>query len=122
MHEVLDDVARVEWHRLAAVFAEDHPVRFREGDRAAIVAYCAYWSAFVTAAGEVARHGPIVEGRSDKDRGRLVKNPASIAMREAATQLRYWCRELTLTPDARGRTGITDTDTKRDDVDNPFAG
>jgi hypothetical protein len=31
-----------------------------------------------------------------------MKNPATVAMREAATQLRYWCRELALTPDARG--------------------
>jgi hypothetical protein len=30
--------------------------------------------------------------------------------------------ELALTPDARGRTGITDTDPHRDDVTNPFAG
>lgn len=118
--EVLDDVARIEWHRLAAVFADD-PVRFREGDRAALVAYAAYWSAFVTAAGEVARDGPVVAGRSDKDRGRLVKNPATVAMREAATQLRFWCRELALTPDSRGRTGITDAD-PADDAENPFAG
>lgn len=63
-----------------------------------------------------------MEGRSDKDRGRMVKNPATVAMREAATQLRYWCRELALTPDARGRTGIKDADPNREDGDNPFAG
>ncbi|MGH3920760.1 MAG: P27 family phage terminase small subunit [Pseudonocardiaceae bacterium] len=67
-------------------------------------------------------NGPVVEGRSDKDRGRMVKNPATVAMREAATQLRYWCRELALTPDARGRTGIKDADPNREDGDNPFAG
>lgn len=118
--QLLDETARIEWQRLAAVFADD-PVRFREGDRAALVAYAAYWSAFVTAAGEVARDGPVIEGRSDKDRGRLVKNPATVAMREAATQLRFWCRELALTPDSRGRTGITDAD-PADDAENPFAG
>lgn len=62
----------------------------------------------------------MVEGRSDKDRGRMVKNSATVAMREAATQLRFWCRELALTPDARGRTGITDADPTRDET-NPFA-
>jgi P27 family predicted phage terminase small subunit len=117
---VLDETGRTEWQRLAGVFEAD-PVRFREGDRAALTAYCCYWSAFTLAAAEVARNGPVVEGRSDKDRGRMVKNPASVAMREAATQLRYWCRELALTPDSRGRTGITDTDPHRDDQDNPFA-
>ncbi len=118
---VLDDAGRAEWRRLAKVFTDD-PVRFREGDRAALTAYCAFWSAFMLAADEVARHGPVIEGRSDKDRGRLVKNPATVAMREASVQLRYWCRELALTPDSRGRTGITDDPPKRDDADNPFAG
>ena len=97
-------------------------MRFREGDRAALTAYAVYYSVFMHAAEDVARHGPVVESRSDKDRGRMVKNPATVAMREAATQLRYWCRELALTPDSRGRIGITDIDPKRDDIDNPFAG
>lgn len=118
---VLDEAGRTEWQRLSRVFEPD-PTRFREGDRAALVGYCCYWSAFLLAAEDVARNGPVVEGRSDKDRGRMVKNPATVAMREAATQLRYWCRELALTPDSRGRTGITDTDPGRDDADNPFAG
>ncbi|HEX2299142.1 MAG TPA: phage terminase small subunit P27 family [Pseudonocardiaceae bacterium] len=116
---VLDEAGRQEWNRLAGVFAED-ATRFREGDRAAVTAYCVYWSAFLLAAEDVAQNGPVVEGRSDKDRGRMVKNPATVAMREAATQLRYWCRELALTPDARGRTGIRDEDPARDE-DNPFA-
>ncbi len=118
---VLDDAGRTEWQRLGVVFAND-PVRFREGDRAALIAYCAFWSAFLLAADEVARHGPVTEGRSDKDRGRMVKAPATVAMREASVQLRYWCRELALTPDSRGRTGITDADPGREDVENPFAG
>lgn len=119
--EVLDETARTEWQRLATVFADD-PVRFREGDRAALVAYCCFWSSFTAAAADVARDGPVVEGRSDKDRGRLVKNPATVAMREAATQLRYWVRELALSPDSRGRTGIIEADPNGEDVDNPFAG
>lgn len=106
--EVLDEMARVEWQRLATVFVDD-PVRFREGDRAALVAYCCFWSSFTTAAADVAR-------------GRLVKNPATVAMREAATQLRYWVRELALSPDSRGRTGISEADPNREDADNPFAG
>ncbi len=51
----------------------------------------------------------------------MVKNPATVAMRECATQLRYWARELGLTPDARGRIGVTDDPRRRADSDNPFA-
>lgn len=119
--EVLDETARAEWNRLAEVFAGD-PCRFREGDRAALVAYCVYWSAFVTAAAALGRDGPVVAGRSSKDRDRSVKHPATVVLREAATQLRYWCRELALTPDARGRAGITDAGPTAEDPDNPFAG
>lgn len=118
---ILDEFGRAEWQRLSRVFAHD-PVRFREADRAALVAYATYWAAFVRAAENVALRGPVVPGRSDSDRERLVKNPSCTAMREAAVQLRFWIRELALSPDSRGRTGITDTDPKRDDVDNPFAG
>jgi hypothetical protein len=45
-------------------------------------------------------------------------SPRAASTREAATSLRYWCRELALTSDSRGRTGITDADP----ADNPFAG
>lgn len=116
---VLDEAGVAEWSRLAEVYAGD-ATRFREGDRAAVVAYCAYWSAFLVAAQDVSSNGPVVPGRSDKDRGRLVKNPATVAMRECATQLRYWARELGLTPDARGRIGVTDDQARRVDEDNPF--
>lgn len=118
---VLDDDGRAEWVRLSEVF-DWNQTRFREGDRAAVTAYCAYWSLFVSSTRDVTERGPVVEGRSDKDRGRLVKNPATVAMREAATQVRYWARELGLTPDARGRMGLTDDDKKEtDDADNPYS-
>jgi hypothetical protein len=48
-------------------------------------------------------------------------SPRAASTREAAAQLRYWCREWALTPDSRGRTGIADADAA-DDADNPFAG
>lgn len=119
--EVLDAVAAAEWRRLAEVYRST-PTRFREGDRAALTAYCVYFAAFLLAAADVAERGPVVEGRSDKDRDRQVKNPATVAMREASTQLRYWARELGLTPDARGRSGIREAEPVPDaaDGDNPF--
>ncbi len=55
---VLDEAARAEWSRLAEVYAGD-PTRFREGDRAALVAYCAFWSAFLAAAQDVSSNGPV---------------------------------------------------------------
>jgi P27 family predicted phage terminase small subunit len=119
--QVLNEAGRAEWERLANVY-DWNPTRFREGDRAAVTAYCVYYAAFLAAQGDVSERGPLVEGRSDKDRGRLVKNPATVAMREASTQLRYWARELGLTPDARGRMGLSDAP-KADPAndDNPFA-
>jgi phage terminase small subunit len=55
---VLDESGRVEWQRLSRVFA-DNPTRFRESDRAAVTAYSIYWSAFIRAAEDVARRGPV---------------------------------------------------------------
>jgi P27 family predicted phage terminase small subunit len=119
--DILDAAGLAEWERLAEVYAHD-AVRFREGERAAVTAYCAYWSAFQSAQRDVRDRGPVVEGRSDMDRGRVVKNPATVAMREASTQLRYWARELGLTTDARVRIGLADqADDKNRDDDNPFA-
>ncbi|MEU0198755.1 MULTISPECIES: phage terminase small subunit P27 family [unclassified Streptomyces] len=117
---VLDEAGLQEWERLAEVYAND-ATRFREGERAAVTAYCSYWSAFCAAAEDVRDRGPVVEGRSDMDRGRLVKNPATVAMREASTQLRYWARELGLTTDARVRIGLADAGEQKTDDDNPFA-
>ncbi|QKV94226.1 phage terminase small subunit P27 family [Streptomyces sp. NA02950] len=117
---VLDEAGLTEWDRLAEVYAMD-ATRFREGERAALVAYCSWWSAFASAAADVRDRGPVVEGRSDMDRGRMVKNPATVAMREASQQLRYWARELGLTTDARVRIGLADTDDQGQDDDNPFA-
>lgn len=117
---ILDEAGLHEWDRLAEVYAVD-AVRFREGERAAITAYCSWWSAFAAAAEDVRDRGPVVEGRSDMDRGRMVKNPATVAMREASQQLRYWARELGLTTDARVRIGLADAgDDKNSDDDNPF--
>jgi P27 family predicted phage terminase small subunit len=121
---LLDDPAREEWERLSVVYA-DQRTRFREGDRALVIAYCCYWSAFAKAAADVAARGSVVTGRTAKDRDRVVKNPATVAMREAATQLRYLCNALGLSPDSRGRIGITDAPAQTDTDDvfgpaNPF--
>lgn len=103
---ILDEVGRAEWQRLATVFKKD-PVRFREGDRSAVTAYCLWHAVFEAAmrqlqAGEGSR---AVEAR----------------VKEASQQLRAWSRELGLTPDARGKMGISDDDPDADD-DDIFSG
>ncbi len=117
---LLDAAGLAEWRRLAGVF-EDQPTRFREADRAALTAFCGFWSAYAAAAADVAARGPVVEGRGDHDRDRTVKNPATVAMREASTQLRYWARELGLTPDARARIGIAEAPTDQPGEGGPFS-
>ncbi len=100
--------AAVEWSRLGAEFDAQDPPRFREGDRAALVAYCVAWALFTSAADSLLSEGLMVDGRSSQDRGRTVKSPAMSIWSAASSQLRYWARELGLTPDARVRQGITE--------------
>ncbi len=123
---VLDETARAEWARLGKVY-EHHPVRFREGDRALLAAFCIAWSVYVLAAAELAAAGVLVPGRSVVDKGRDVKSPAMTVWVQAGTQLRHLASALGLSPDARGRSGIRDDDPEGFDPDsdlltggNPF--
>lgn len=109
--------AAQEWARLASVFADD-ATRFREGDRAAVSTYCIAFALVRRAGAELLEDGLLVAGRSSADAGRRVKSPAWPVWVAASGQLRYWSRELGLTPDARGRMGITEKDDF--DGDNPF--
>ena len=121
---VLDDTARDEWARLGAVY-DAYPVRFREGDRAILAAFCIAWSVCVRAAAELASAGLLVPGRSAPDRGRQVKSPAMSTWVQAGTQLRHSASALGLSPDARGRSGIRESEPDRasdnsDLLTNPF--
>ena len=123
--------AAAEWRRLAERY-KSTPTRFREGDRAALVAYVTAYAVFQLAARRLLEDGLVVDGRSSPDRGRQVKSPSLVAWTQSSAQLRYWARELGLTPDSRIRMGIID-DTKEDRdearrvfgdddlLDNPFA-
>jgi len=117
--DLLDAAGVREWSRLGAVFAHN-PTRFRESDRPALTAYCVFLSQFDAAVRDVADRGAMVPGRSERDEGRLVKNASLVLMQQASTQVRYWARELALTPDSRGRTGIRD-EPKNAEKGNPFA-
>jgi P27 family predicted phage terminase small subunit len=106
-----------EWARLGGVFASE-PVRFREGDRAALAMYCVAFAIVRLAGVELLAAGVLVAGRSRSDGSRKVRSPAMATWTAASAQLRYWARELGLTPDARVRQGIVD----KPEVDdgNPF--
>ncbi|WP_166787266.1 MULTISPECIES: phage terminase small subunit P27 family [unclassified Cryobacterium] len=104
---MLDGAGAAEWVRLGEVFA-DQQTRFREGDRAILTAYCLTWSLYLMTAAELAGGGILVQGRSESDRARTVKNPALVALTQISSQLRYLARELGLTPDARGKMGLQD--------------
>lgn len=110
--------AAAEWKRLSEVFDRD-ATRFREGDRSAVSAFCMSHALVCRAGTELLEDGLLVVGRSSADHGRRVKSPAWPVWVAASGQLRYWARELGLTPDARGRMGIVEKD-DFDDDDNPF--
>jgi P27 family predicted phage terminase small subunit len=111
---MLGNVGGAEWERLGRVFA-DQPTRFREGDRAVLVAYCLAWSIYLMATAELASDGLLVTGRSAPDRERRVKSPAMTVWSQAGSQLRYLARELGLSPDSRGRMGLKDAPESQDD-------
>lgn len=117
---MLADAGLAEWSRLGVVFA-DQPTRFREGDRAILVAYCLTWSLYLDAVAELAGDGLTVLGRSASDRGRQVKNPVLVSMTQLSGQLRFLARELGLTPDSRSKLGLKDAG-EVTDAWSPFSG
>ncbi|MFF3876006.1 phage terminase small subunit P27 family [Streptomyces sp. NPDC001978] len=118
--EQLPEAGRAEWQHLAVQHAA-YPQRLRETDRAAVIAYCTWFAAFDAACRDIAERGTLVAGRSSADEARgsagLVKNPSVAAMRDASQQLRYWARELGLTPDSRARQGLQIEQPEDDDPD-----
>ena len=117
---VLAGDALAEWSRLGTVFA-DQQTRFREGDRAILVAYCLTWGLYLDAVAELAGDGLTVAGRSSPDRGRQVKNPVLVSMTQLSGQLRFLARELGLTPDSRLKLGLKDAGEATDSW-SPFTG
>ena len=117
----LDDDGRAAWEHLRVTF-ESWPTRFREGDRAAVAAYCMARSLNDRAAAALLAEGLAVEGRSSADHGRTVKSPHFMIWRDTGAALRAWCRELALTTDSRGRANVQDKPEEASDAGNPFAG
>lgn len=114
----LAGVALAAWQHLAATF-RDQPTRFREADRSAVVAFCEVAGMRALAAEQLQAEGLAVQGRSEHDRARLVKNPAWSMWRDADTALRAWSNALGLNPTARRRAGIAEAPASP--INNPFA-
>jgi P27 family predicted phage terminase small subunit len=123
--EDLDGRALAEWHRLCGAF-DGASGRFREGDRTALVTYCTWVGVFLDASDRVRQRGVLIGGRSSADKARgedagMVKNPAEAIMRNASQQVRYWARELGLTPAARASMKISvPTSVQAEDPNDPF--
>jgi P27 family predicted phage terminase small subunit len=80
---------------------------------------------YVAACQELATDGLLVDDRSAPDRSRRVKSPAMVVWTQAGTQLRHLASALGLSPDARGRSGIRESEPdsesdKSDLLTNPF--
>ena len=111
--------AHNEWRRLADEY-RDSPTRFREGDRAALVAYCTSYALYLEASRHLTTEGLAVQGRSAPDRARLVKSPWLTIWSQTGTALRHWARECALTVDSRGRAGLVNDGRVDVDPGDPF--
>lgn len=118
--EWLPDAGQDEWRRVVQA-CSINPGWLQHGDVAMLTAYCATWATWLEAAQDVAARGPLVPGRSSADGGesgpRLVKNPAAQVARDAASQLRYLCRELGFSPDSRAKVDTGTPDGSDPDAD-----
>ncbi|MFN2490371.1 MAG: phage terminase small subunit P27 family [Actinomycetota bacterium] len=104
----LPSMAKREWRRVLGL-CKRYEGWLQAVDRAALTGYCSSWAIFEEASKDIAERGVMVTGRSSADKvtGARVKNPAIAVARDAQTSLRYWCRELGFTPDARGKLDLS---------------
>lgn len=87
---------KAEWRRIVPDL--DRLGMLAKVDRAALAAYCQQWATLVQAQKEIDKRGLLVEGD-----GRIVKNPAVLAAKDAAAAVRLFASEFGLTPSSRAR-------------------
>nr|BEK68845.1 phage terminase small subunit P27 family [Kitasatospora purpeofusca] len=110
--EWLSTEARAEWDRVLPELSRLDLVK--EGDRAALAAYCEAWSVFREATETVQREGLTIEARQG-----TLAHPAVAIARAAGRELRSWAAHFGLTPSteqALARSGGDDGSEA-----NPFA-
>lgn len=104
--------AAAEWKRVVPELARLGLLK--EGDRAALAAYCLTWDRLVTAQQEIARDGLLHTNSQGRTR-----HPAVAIVEAASKELRAWAAEFGLSPSAEQRVGGKGDGDGEDD--NPFA-
>ena len=99
----LDDVARDEWTRMAAVLLQMGLLTL--ADRAALSAYCVAYSRWVHAEEQVKKYGTIVKS---PDKGFPMKSPYLTVADQAMEAMRKFMIEFGLTPSSRSRIRVPD--------------
>ena len=96
--DYLDDEARAEWMRTAAVLREMGLMS--KADRTALAAYCVTYSRWVDAERSVKKFGTIVKS---PDKGFPMKSPYLCIAESSLEQMRKLLIEFGLTPSSRSR-------------------
>jgi P27 family predicted phage terminase small subunit len=99
----LDDEARAEWFRTAAVLQEMGLLT--RADRAALAAYCTVYSRWVQAEAHVRKFGTIVKS---PDKGFPMKSPYLVIADQSLEAMRKLMVEFGLTPSSRSRIRVAD--------------
>lgn len=107
--EWLPEEARAEWDRVAPELSRLDLLK--EGDRAALTAYCLAWDRLVQAQQEIAADGVL----STNSQGR-VRHPAVAVLEAASKELRSWAGEFGLTPSAENKMKTHEASSGEDDI------
>ena len=110
--EFLDDEARAEWFRMAAVLQGMGVLT--PADRAALAAYCVAYSRWVTAEQQVKRLGTIVKSPL---KNFPMKSPYLTVADQALETMRKFMVEFGLTPSSRGRIRLPEDRRAGDEFD-----
>lgn len=110
--EHLDDEARAEWFRTAAVLLEMGLLS--RADRSALTAYCTVYSRWLHAEAQVKKFGSIVKS---PDKGFPMKSPYLTIADQALESMRKLMVEFGLTPSSRSRIRVMDDPKARDELD-----
>lgn len=99
----LDDAARGEWDRVAALLREMQLLT--EADATALAAYCSAYSRWLHAEDQVRKFGPIVKSPV---KGFPMKSPYLTMSERAVESMRKFMVEFGLTPSSRSRIHLHD--------------
>lgn len=111
----LSHEAAAEWRRV--VPGLQRLDLLKEGDRAALAAYCETWAEFVAATKVLQARGSLTYTSATGD---PKTHPAVVIRKNASTQLRAWSIHFGLTPSAESGLAKGGSDDAEDG--NPFAG